>query len=258
MTINQSRFKKHLTATLALLACIAVLVVLPSRATAENTAPLPPSVQKAAPPSHSVQKKLTKQTAEALNRVPNVHVHPKQLEPVQLPPIKGFHPIKKILRPVEQLEAQSIQLQQQVMRLEGPIAALQPSMLGLEKKMVVVNRQVGSMQSQVAAMQSQLRSVESQVNGARTEIAGIKGELRGIRRPIESLRGPIGQVAQPLTGVQTQLGFILLAIMVAAVMIAIGTPVAAILIYMNRHKLFPGQAKDLPQVTVKPSRPVRA
>jgi len=211
-----------------------------------------------APPPKSAQNELAKQTADALNRIPNVHVHPSALEPVQLPPIQGFHPVKKLLRPLEQLQAQSIQLQQQIMRLEGPIAALQPSMLGLEKKMVVVNRQVESMQSQVAAMQSQLQLLQSQVNGARGEIAGIKNEIREIRKPIESLRGPIGSVAQPLSGVQTQLGFILLAIMVAAVMVAVGTPVAAIFIYMNRHKLFPGKSRDLPRASVKPSSPARA
>src|SRR5262249_22680856 len=151
MTIIQPKCTSNIIATAALLVAMVVFVIFRSPVCAETVSS----------PSPPVQKKLAKETAEAVNRVPNVHLHPKQLEPVQLPPIKGFHPVKKLMRPLEQLQAQSIQLQQQIMRLEGPIAALQPSMLALEKKMVVVNRQIDSMQTQINAMRSQLRSVES-------------------------------------------------------------------------------------------------
>jgi peptidoglycan hydrolase CwlO-like protein len=195
--------------------------------------------------SSATSEQMNQQTANAVNRIPNVNVTAADLTPPEDQVIKGFHPIERLLQPIKQLQAQSLKLEQQIMRLEGPIAGLQPPMLGLQKKMTGVESQVGM-------MQNRLDSVEDQVIGVRSDIANMRKDIHGILGPMQALERPISNVATPLLGIQGQLAWILVAIMVASVAIAFGTPVAAILIYINRHKLFPGKSTELPDVTVTP------
>jgi peptidoglycan hydrolase CwlO-like protein len=215
------------------------------------------------------------QTAKAASKIPGVNVDPHLMaQPVLDPPIKGFHPIKRIMRPVENLAKQSVALGQQIMRLEGPIASLQPSMLGLEKRMSKVQDEMTAVQNKMMQMQVNLNSVQSQVSGVRGDMHSIGGQMNGVRgdlsgmrtrivdlqKPIKDLRGPIvrlhdpikavadpvSQVQQRLSSVEGQLAdlktllaTILFSIYVAAAAIALGTPVAAFVVYKNRRKLFP-------------------
>jgi len=183
-------------------------------------------------PTDSQRQKATRDTANAVNQVPGVKVSQKDLEPPAQPPIKGFHPIKRLLQPVENLEGMSIKLEQQIMKLEGPIAGLQPPMLNLQKKMTGVDEQIGTMQGRLNGMQTE-------VVGVRSDIAGMRKDIEALREPIVALRGPIGNVAKPLEAVQQQLNMVLFAILIATIAIAIGTPIAAIMVYRHRHKLFP-------------------
>jgi chromosome segregation ATPase len=186
--------------------------------------------------------KTAKDTAKAVNNVPGVNVSQQDLQAPSSPPIKGFHPIKKILRPVENLEGMSIKLEQQIMKLEGPIASLQPPMKNLQTKM-------GSVDQQIEQMQNQLNGMQSQVTGVRSDLHAMKKQIAQLQEPIEALRKPITGVSKPLEQVQQQLNLVLFAIVCAAIAIAIGTPLAAVLVYRNRHKLFPDlRDHELPQV----------
>jgi hypothetical protein len=202
--------------------------------------------------SDSKNKHDAKETADVVNQVPGVKVKSADLEPPTAPPIKGFHPIKKLLRPVENLEGMTVKLEQQIMKLEGPIASLQPPMINLQKKMNKVDDHLGLMEGRLSGM-------SSQVNGVREDIANMRKDIQELKTPIQQLRGPIGSVAKPLEAVQNQLSLILLAILVAAAAVAIGTPVAAVLMYKNRHKLFPGMSDhDMPKVVQPDKEPVSA
>ncbi len=181
--------------------------------------------------SNSIPLEDTKRLVNTVNQVPGVKVSEKDLEPPEQPPIKGFHPIKRLLRPVENLEGMSIKLEQQIMKLEGPIAALQPPMLKLEDKVSDTNQQI-------AKMQSSLGDTRNEVQLVRKDLAGMKSEIEQMRQPIEELRAPIIDIANPLKSVQNQLNLILLAILFTALGVAIGTPIAAIQIYRYRHKIF--------------------
>ncbi|HEY9775843.1 MAG TPA: hypothetical protein V6C81_18925 [Planktothrix sp.] len=197
--------------------------------------------------SDQKNKEDAKKTADVVNQVPGVKVSQQDMQPPADKPIKGFHPIKKLLRPVENLEGMSIKLEQQIMKLEGPIAGLQPPMINLQKKMVTVDDHIGQMGNQLTTMQGQ-------VTGVRQDIANMRKDIEALKEPIVALKAPIGTVAKPLETLQTQLNFILMAILVAAFAIAIGTPIAAVVMYRNRHKLFPDMKEhDLPKVETPPA-----
>lgn len=169
------------------------------------------------------QKEEANKTASVVNQVPGVKVAKEDLQPPTSPVIKGFHPIKKLLQPVENLEGMSIKLEQQIMKLEGPIAALNPPMVNLQKKMT--------------NMQGQLGTVQGQMTGVRSDIGAMRKDIESLRGPIEHIEGPIGSLAKPLEALEMRLNMILGAILFAALAIAVGTPVAAVLLYKHRHKL---------------------
>jgi septal ring factor EnvC (AmiA/AmiB activator) len=186
------------------------------------------------------EKTKAKETADVVNQVPGVKVDSKDLEPPTQPPIKGFHPIKRLLRPVENLEGMSIKLEQQIMKLTGPISALQPPMISLQGKMNSVDKQLGS-------MQEQLTSTQTEVKGVRSDIAGMRKDIQELKAPLTSLQKPIAGVSKPLEEVQQQLNIVIMAIFVAAIATAIGTPVAAVVLWKYREKLFPGISHEIPK-----------
>ena len=183
-----------------------------------------------------------KNTANVVNQLPGEKVKAEDLQ-TQDEPIKGFHPIKKLLRPVENLEDTSVKLEQQVTNLEKPISTLEPPMLSLQHKMTGVDQNLGGVQTGIT-------KVQSQMTGVRSDIASMRKDIESLRVPIVGLKGPVAGVAGPIETLQAQLNYILLAILVAVLGIAIGTPLVAIFIYKNRHRLFPNEI-DMPKVSVQ-------
>jgi DNA-binding FrmR family transcriptional regulator len=268
--------------TRLLLACAALAASLfdPAGALAQDaTQPtagtiavkLPAATSEAKLPAVKPPTAADQKTAQAVSTIPGVQVDPSQMAtPTQDPPIKGFHPIKKLLQPVENLEKSSVALGQQVMRLEGPIASLQTPMVGLQTKMTSVEQRMAQMQGKLSSVQGSMTGVTKdmhdigeQMHGVRGDLGGMRGQIVQLEAPIKGLREPITMVARPVEGVQTQLtavekelaelktllGTILFAIFLAAGAIALGTPVAAVLIYKHRRKLFPNSPeRDFPVV----------
>jgi hypothetical protein len=181
-------------------------------------------------PSETTKKVQAKTTAAAVNQIPGVKVAPNELEPPQVPPIKGFHPIKRLLRPVEELGAMSVQIEQQLMKMEGPVAALHPPMTNLEKHMTSVN---GTMEH----MQSQVDGVTSQMSGVREDLAGMRKDVSELKQPMLTIQKPLVGVAKPLEKLQARLRWVLYAIIAATLGITFGTPIAAMYIYRHKEKL---------------------
>jgi chromosome segregation ATPase len=203
-----------------------------------------------------------KETAKAVNKIPGVNLKQADLQPpADDPPITGFHPIKKLIQPIVRLEKNSVMLQQQIMKLEGPIGALQPAMLGLHKKMDGVDNRMGTMQGELTTMANDTMDVSKKMDGVRQDITAMRLQIKGLevpirqlQKPLNDLREPLSNVAEPLKKVHKQLSDIaallaavLGAIVVATICIALGTPIAAVLVYKHRRTLFPNMHdRDFP------------
>jgi hypothetical protein len=200
-----------------------------------------PAVPDKAPPPPEKKAELTKATASVVNQVPGVKVAPSDLEAPQSAPIKGFHPIKRLLQPIENLEGSSIKLEQQMVKLEGPIAAMHPPMVGIKNKMSDVNGTMNKMQDQVHGVDAQMKGVRSDLAKMHTEVSNLKGPILAIQRPLADVEGPLARVKR-------QLNYVLIAIILATFGVVFGTPVAAVLVYRYKDKLFPAKvANALPE-----------
>ena len=192
-------------------------------------------------------KSKARQTAETVNQVPGVKVDSKDLEAPVLPPIKGFHPLQKLLRPVESLGSTSVKLEQQLMKVTGPISALHPPIVSLDRKMNDVDSQVNGMQSQLALTQKEVKDV-------RGAIAGIRKDIQSLKSPLDGLQKPISDVRVPLERVIARLQFILAAILVGVIATIVGTPIAAVIVYRHRDKIFPGITGDMADHGLAPAK----
>ncbi|MBS1955487.1 MAG: hypothetical protein JST89_14990 [Cyanobacteria bacterium SZAS-4] len=205
--------------------------------------------------------KMNKETAKAVNKVPGVNIQASDLQPpAEDPPIKGFHPIKKLLRPVIRLGKGSVEIQQSMMKLEGPIAGLQPSMSALDHKLTSVDHQMVHMQKQLTDMggnvnhiNSGIEKVGTRMDEVRQDISGMTQQVKGLIVPIRALQTPLHELMEPLRDVtkpmsqvhdqlaelHAMLHWVLVAIVVGVLAIVIGTPLAAIYVYRNRKRFFP-------------------
>ncbi len=205
--------------------------------------------------------KMNKETAKAVNKVPGVNIQAADLQPpAEDAPITGFHPIKKLLRPVIRLGKGAVEIQQSMMKLEGPIAGLQPSMRSLDKKLTSVDHQMVHMQKQLSNMggnvthiNSGLDRVGSRMDEVRQDITGMTHQVKQLIIPIHALQTPLHELMEPLKDVtkpmsqvhgqlaelHTMLHWVLVAIVVGVLAITIGTPLAAVYVYRNRKKFFP-------------------
>ena len=179
------------------------------------------------------QEEDATRTANAVNKLPGEKIDPKDLEH---PPITGFHPLKKIFQPISDLEKTTEKLNVEGTKLEKPMGQLAEPMVHLQKKMVSVD-------AKVIQMQKTLHSVSDEVTGARSDLSSIREEMNDLKGPIVALQKPVTGVANPLEQIQLKLNLLLLFIFIFGMIVAFGTPIAAIMIYRKRHQLFPSAKK---------------
>jgi len=185
-----------------------------------------------------------------LNKVPGVEVNQDDLkEKKKSGP--AFNPIKWVFGPVIRLQEQSVKLEQQIMKLTGPIAALQPGMLGLESRITSMQTQLGHLEKTTGSVEDELTAIRQDIAAMHATLSEIKKPVTDLKGPIMSLHDPILNIEKPIVGVDKDLNevkmllrFVLTAIFVASLIIAIGTPVAAILVWRNRKKLLPEPDRD--------------
>ncbi|MBX9688022.1 MAG: hypothetical protein K2X27_15050 [Candidatus Obscuribacterales bacterium] len=212
--------------------------------------------------------KLAAAQARNMNRIPGLKVNPKDLKQEDLEKGPGLNPLGWIFRPLTKLQAQSVRLEQQIMKLTGPIASLQPAMLGLDSRMSEVNSQMGkvghkmdSVENSMHSVDRNMRSVETAIESMRSDISGMRSQMGRLEKPMTALQEPLQNLSQPISTVssrldglekqlselRTMIALVLTSIYLSAALIAIGTPLAAALIWQHRRKIFSKETmRELP------------
>jgi chromosome segregation ATPase len=178
------------------------------------------------------------QKNDALKQVNNVKAETKDLEQLQVPPqITGFHPIKKIVQPITNLEKTSEQLDKEATKLEQPLSTFRKPILDVQHGMTHVD-------SRVTAMQGEITGTEKQVEGVRSDIADMRKDIQSLKEPVVALQEPMEKVAGPLEAVQKQLKVVLLAIFIGSMATAFGIPLTFVVLWKYRAKFFPGLSHE--------------
>ena len=198
-------------------------------------------------PVSATQKQENKEAAQAINKVPGIHLEGKDLQPpAEDAEIEGFHPIKRLMAPVIRLGKGAVQLQQQTLKLEGPMGALEPSMNSLAIKMQTVSNRLGTLEQHLICMDDQVLDVGKQLRGIRqdlslmeTDVEGLSRPLQSVLRPLTDINGPLHEMNEVLSDMKGLIIGALFAIIALTLGIVFGAPLAAIFIYEHRRKIFP-------------------
>ncbi|HEY9719342.1 MAG TPA: hypothetical protein V6C69_17830 [Trichormus sp.] len=189
--------------------------------------------------------KTAQETAARINALPGAKI---KAEDLMHPPIKGFHPLGKLLKPLTNLESTTDKLDAKANGLQQPINELNKPMVGLQQEMVSVDHGVGK-------MTKTMDGVSNTVAGARQDMASIRQEIGYLKKPIVALQEPVEAIAKPLESVEGQLNLVLCALLAGPFIVAFGTPMAAVLIYRNRHKFLGSietNNKPAPEAATRP------
>lgn len=115
-------------------------------------------------------------------------------------PIKGFHPIKRMLRPLWRLRQEAIGLKADISALQKPMAGLQPAFTSLEGQMTGVQNEMRTMGKALTDVNSNLH----QLSGDLTELRHLHPTLQKVDRELSGL-GNIGQDIRAVTGVRNDI-----------------------------------------------------
>lgn len=148
-------------------------------------------------------------------------------------PIKGFHPIKRIVRPIWKLRQEAVELQEHIAGLRKPMDGLQPAFNSLEGKMSAVDSRMSSVLGELSGVNGSLNQLTVQmskiddelpavvtgvrddmkevmkvrqdlreVTKVRNDLQTIGNQMKRLEGPLNQIQGPINAVIKPLASVQ--------------------------------------------------------
>lgn len=119
--------------------------------------------------------------------------------------------------------------------------AMQNQLLSVGQKMDGMHGQLGGVEGQVKQMEAGMSGLREDLKSIRSDLTAVRTQVNELKKPIEQIRDPLLEVAGPLEGLgqrldrlQTLVSYVLMAIVVATVGIAIGAPMMAAFLINKR------------------------
>ncbi|MBS1957428.1 MAG: hypothetical protein JST89_24795 [Cyanobacteria bacterium SZAS-4] len=147
-------------------------------------------------------------------------------------PIKGFHPIKRLLRPVWKLRRNAIEIEKKLEQIEVPVTKLQPSLISIDEKIgdvngnmteiqdklsglngsiPVLNNNIAVFQGHVDELGRDVRSAASikkelrDVVQMRQEMRQLDAQIAGLKKPLQQINKPVNEISAPLVSMNSEL-----------------------------------------------------
>lgn len=109
-----------------------------------------------------------------------------------------------------------------------------------------VRLDIGKIRDPIAKMQRPLEAIASPIQNLDREVTLVGREMKQLRVPLTLMEKPVTSLDKQLTGLHSEiselrslLALVLTSIFVAAGLSAVGTPIAAILVWRNKNKFLP-------------------
>ncbi len=147
-------------------------------------------------------------------------------------PVKGWHPIKRLLRPVWKLRGNAIAIEKKLEAIEVPVTKLQPSLISIDSKIADVNGNMTEMQDKLSGLNGNIPALNNNIAVFQAHIdalghdvrnvSGVKKELRdvvqmrqeirqldaqiaGLKQPLQKINKPVNSISAPLVSMNTEL-----------------------------------------------------
>ncbi len=187
--------------------------------------------------------------AEAIGEVDGVPLDKNASKPEK----NGFsigdlNPLKYIFAPITDVQKEVKTLTKQITEIETPINELQEPMVGLREDMVNVSGQVGQIRTGITGVHKQMNGVDGKLERMEKKleqiyepIAELKDPVNGIAVPVNKLHGNITSIMSDMKGINqvvgTTSGAIVLAVVAIGLLVVVGTPIAAMVVWKHRSMI---------------------
>jgi predicted nucleic acid-binding Zn-ribbon protein len=140
-------------------------------------------------------------------------------------------------------------MEETIKLLSQQIAEVRLSILGTYKELkqmrpdfTCVRKDIRDIHDPILRLETPIASLSKPINNLDKEVVGLQGEISHLRGPLERLEDPVTRLSLQLTDLHSELHelhnelrLILASIFVAAIIVAFGTPVAAVMIWRNKR-----------------------
>ncbi len=193
------------------------------------------------------QKRTDRAMLKAANEVDGVEIDPNKFEEEKGFQLKHLNPFHWVFKPVTDMQQRVVHLEKQIMRLEAPIASLQKPMVGLRQDMGNVETQMSTIDNSMGHVNGHMEKVNGQMKTVDKRMGHVETQLDKMYEPVVGLQGPVTNVSSQLSTLKSDLQelkdvvsltstLILVAVVAVGLLVAVGTPIAALFAW--RHRKF--------------------
>ncbi len=120
------------------------------------------------------------------------------------------------------------------------LKSMRPDLSNVRSDISKIREPITKIQEPLISMADPIHNLDKQVTGVHDDISRIREPLVRIEQPITSLEKQLTGLTSDISDLRNLLSMVLTSIFIAAIMIAVGTPIAGILIWRNKNKILPG------------------
>lgn len=168
---------------------------------------------------------------------------------------KHLNPLHWVFKPVTDMQDRVVHLEKQIMRLEAPIANLQKPMVGLREDMGTVETKMDSIGGGMSRVNGHMHRVNGQMQSVNDRMGHVEKQLDKMYEPVVNLQSPVSNVSGQLTSLKKDLKelkdvvsltstLILVAVISVGLLVAVGTPIAALFAWRHRRFIIEKLGKE--------------
>lgn len=141
----------------------------------------------------------------------------------------------------------------QLVSMQGSLKGTYGELQQMRPDLSTVRQDIGLIRDPIMRVHRPLQSIVGPIHNLDKQVMSVSSNIRQIKPPLVHMERPLVSLDRSMTGVDKEITglhkeivelrnlitMVLTSIFLAAVLIAIGTPIAAILVWRNKHKLLP-------------------
>lgn len=167
-------------------------------------------------------------------------------------PIAGLQPsMLKLNDKMEEVRGTMDETRKAMQSVQGSMGSVQQSMGGVRTDMKSMRSELGNVGNTMSGIRRDLQVMRHDINSLKRPIVGLRQPIVALQEPLDNLSDPLSTVGARMRNLDKQLGelkalisLVLTAIFVAAALVAVGTPLAAIIVWRNKNKWLPKPKPD--------------
>lgn len=221
-----------------------------------------------------LEQELVKLTTPVMELSPSLKSLEKKMNSLEGGMSEVKTNIKEIGTAITPMKSQLGNVHNTISSLHGSLKDMRTELKQTRGNITNVNANINSIRTALSDIRLEIKKVRSDINDVKAPIAQLKKPITALQEPIAQLKGPVTEllgpiselkspllrIEKPMTAVDARLasldvqltdlrkliGMILTSIFVAAAVIAIGTPIAAVIIFRNQRKILKKPSEPSP------------